>query len=240
MAGLWNIDSAILSPAQVFNSLMLTQLKNYTKIITATLITASFMIAGVVFYAFVNGNLSLNIGFPLAKANSGEIEQAQDEKAAAFTKLNETWYFTPTRLVAESIGLNAELVEVGVEDDGTLEAPEDWYKAGWYRKGTKPGEEGNIIIDGHYDTNYGTPAAFWPLKNLKVDDTVTLVDEVGRQFTYQVTDIFYIDIHDPNRIEIFEHDEGSDITLITCGGVWLNSKGTYDQRLVVKGTLLPR
>lgn len=158
---------------------------------------------------------------------------------SAFTKALEPIYDKPKRLYTETHGIDISLIEVGVEPDGKLENPKDWNVGGWFYKSSKPGEHGNIIINAHYDNNWGAPAAFWKLKNIVVDDKVYLVDSLGKIHTYKVTKSFYLDIDDPNRLSIFEDvEDKSELTLITCGGVWDFSAGTYNKRLVVKAELL--
>jgi LPXTG-site transpeptidase (sortase) family protein len=80
------------------------------------------------------------------------------------------------------------------------------------------------------------PAAFWQLKNIKVDDKVLIEDRYGKLYTYSVTESFFVSINDPTRLQIFDGNEDQSVlTLVTCGGVWLPGRATYDKRLVVKG-----
>ena len=136
------------------------------------------------------------------------------------------------------------LEEVGVEEDGSLGIPSSWYTGGWYEKSSRAGEGGVIILDGHYDDDTGSPAAFWELKSLNVNDKVFLVDDVDRVFTYEVYEVVYVDMQDPNRLELaFASDpkggeEVSTLIMITCGGVWLPGEATYNKRLVVKAKLV--
>lgn len=125
------------------------------------------------------------------------------------------------------------VVEVDAEDDGTLGVPSSWQTAGWYKNGAKAGEEGNVIIDGHYDTNTGAPGAFWELKNLQVGDKVFLTDSLGRIFEYSVVNKSFISIKDPERAKVFGSGKEKALTLITCGGVWDYASGTYNKRLVI-------
>jgi len=120
-----------------------------------------------------------------------------------------------------------------------LGVPKSWYTAGWYENGAKVGESGNVIIDGHYDTNTGAPGAFWGLKNLQVGDKVLLTDELGRTFHYTVQTSSFVSIYDPKRAEVFESGETKLLTLITCGGVWDYASGTYNKRLVVTAVRSP-
>lgn len=151
---------------------------------------------------------------------------------SAFARMTKTLYAPPKKIVFGDKVLDIE--EVGVLEDGTLDVPKDWNRAGWYAQGAKPGEVGNVIIDGHYDTNTGKPAAFWGLKDLKLNDKVLIVDTLGRIFVYKVEEKFYISINDPNRAQVFNSSQDKILTLITCGGVWDNISGTYNKRLVIK------
>lgn len=161
------------------------------------------------------------------------------EEYSVFTEEVKPVYDKPVKLLIESVGISVDVIEVGLENDGALEAPKDWFVSGWYTQGALVGAPGNLIIDGHYDTNRGTPAAFWQLKNVKTGDIVSVHDSLGRVFRYEVKEVFYIDINDPNRLQIFKSNEKtSSITLITCGGIWLPGNYTYSQRLIVKGELI--
>ncbi len=167
-------------------------------------------------------------------SKEASIASAPAPETSIFKEELKPVLFKPTRLYTTNKEIDVFLEEVTVEEGGILGVPSEWNNGGWYKRSAKPGEDGNIIIDGHYDTNSGAPAAFWGLKNLEVSDRVFLVDEVGRNFEYQITDLIYVDIQDSNRIDVLNKSEGSTLTLITCGGVWLPSDGTYNKRLIVK------
>ena len=173
----------------------------------------------------------------VANTTNSVANASQNEPPSAFAKNTAPIYASPSRLYSTAISLNADLIPTGVNETGQLEVPKDWAVAGWYYKSSKVGEEGNILINGHYDDNYGRPAAFWNLKNIKLGDKVYLVDSFGREFSYQVNSIFYVGINDADRMERVLEAEGASLTLITCGGLWLPSVGTYDNRLVVKSSL---
>lgn len=161
-------------------------------------------------------------------------------EVSAFEDLKNPLFFTPKELNLNISGKNIklEVEEIGLDENDQLEVPQSWDNVGWYRKSAKPGENGNVIIDGHYDNNNGLPAAFWPLKNIRVNDTVILKDKLNRSFTYEVIDTFYVDIDDPERLQVFKESDNPTLTLITCGGIWDYTSGTYNKRLVVKANLL--
>ena len=170
---------------------------------------------------------------------SAEATETIVQKPSVFAEKLEPIYEVPVRIYVKKQGsdqktIDAFLVPVSLTPDGELETPSDWSTVGWYERSAKVGEEGNTILNGHYDDNYGRPAAFYNLKSLKVNDTVYLVDSFGRNFYYQVTEIFYVSIYDKDRVAKVLESEGSSLTLVTCGGVWIASEGTYNNRLVIK------
>lgn len=160
-----------------------------------------------------------------------------NDKVSAFEELKQPLFFEPKSIKLGEISNEIVVQNIGLLEGGQLEAPSIWSNAGWYVRSSKPGERGNVIIDGHYDSNTGAPAAFWALKNLKVDDTVILTDALDRIFSYKVVEIAYVDIMDPDRVSVLAGTGDATITLITCGGVWDPIQNTYNKRLVVKGKL---
>lgn len=170
---------------------------------------------------------------------SKESEKPEEEPPSVFGAKLDPIYEVPNSLYAtkkesDKKLIDVKVIKVGVETDGQLEAPEKWNEAGWYTGSAMVGEEGNTIINGHYDNNYGQPAAFYNLKSLEVNDKVYLVDSFGRTFAYQITENFYVGINDEDRIERLMESNGATLTLVTCGGVWDFSENTYNNRLVVK------
>ena len=169
---------------------------------------------------------------------AAEVVAAKSQRASVFAEELKPVFTNPKKLLIESIKVNINLGPVSVAEDGSLDVPKNWNEGGWYRKASRPGEEGNIIINAHYDDNYGRPAAFWSLNKVKEGELVKVIDAFGKTYTYKVTETFYLDIKDPNRLDIFDSVDGiSHITLITCGGVWDPRYGTYNKRFVVKGDL---
>lgn len=174
-----------------------------------------------------------------SKKEERAVEQPVEEQESVFEESVEPIYLPPSKISIKERNITAKVIEVGVAKDGSLDTPKNWNEAGWYEKGAKPGEKGNVIINAHFDDNYGRPAAFYQLKNATVGDTVLLEDSLGRLYAYQIVDSFLVDINDPERLKVLEEsDDKSEMTLITCGGVWLPGVSTYDKRLVVKAELI--
>ena len=76
----------------------------------------------------------------------------------------------PLRLRIPAIGVDAALVQLGLNGDGTLEVPA-YEDAGWYSGASRPGAVGPAVIAAHLDSLTG-PAVFYRLKNLKRGDVI--------------------------------------------------------------------
>lgn len=168
-------------------------------------------------------------------ANAAELSQN-----SAFSKAIQPIYADPVKLFTQNTKakIQLNLIDVGVDKDGLLETPKQWNMGGWFANSARPGEQGNMVINGHYDDNFGRPAAFWQLKNIQVGDIVFVQDLLSKVYPYKVTKVFYLSISDPQRLKVLGKQEGkSHLTLITCGGVWISGKNTYSDRLVVTADL---
>jgi len=198
-------------------------------------------------YAFISFNLwkhihSIILERLISSSEAAEVVETSVQAHSVFAEKLDPIYEVPVRIYAKKQSsdqkiIDADMVTVNLTSEGQLETPSDWSIVGWYERSAKVGEEGNALVNGHYDDNYGRPAAFFNLKSLEVNDTVYLVDSFGRNFVYRITEIFHVSIYDKDRVTRVLESEGSFLTLITCGGVWTPSEGTYSNRLVVKAQL---
>ncbi len=100
----------------------------------------------------------------------------------------------PTRIVIPEIGLDAPVVEIGLEavvSNGQTfyqwQVPNS-YEAGWHTNSARLGQPGNIVFNGHHNI-YGE--VFGDLVDLNIGDKIILYD-VEQAYTYQVsqTEIF--------------------------------------------------
>jgi len=218
----------------------LSEAINLKKIIIYILV---FLILLTLLFLFLFPNVfKLNLKINLSNL-SNVLDKKTDiskgvEKISVFADQLHPIYGTPKKLLIESLEINLSIVPVGVDIQGYLQTPKDWNTAGWYLKGARAGEKGNLLINAHYDDNLGRPAAFYRLKNIKLGDTVSVLDSHGKVYSYKVVNTYYIDIDDPDRSKVFEGDnkDKSAMTLITCGGVWIGN--TYNKRLVVNAELI--
>lgn len=138
-------------------------------------------------------------------------------------------------LLIPAIGINAPIESLGVRPDGTLETPRQhpWNDVGWYNAGPRPGERGSAVIAGHLDRPGGNPAVFWRLRDLRVGDSVLVVDASGTTLRFHVTRIMYYPPQDAPVQDIFGNTAGSFLNLTTCAGDWIPTQHQTALRLVV-------
>ncbi|MBP7785904.1 class F sortase [Patescibacteria group bacterium] len=239
--------ATILSPAQLFYMLEIDRSTRFKNLLITTI-----LLVVVLFVIYFNSTSKLLNIFSLPsslyeslfKINVDTKEVTQEvlsaQEVSVFSEISKPIYGFPKEIRIDSLGISANIISVGVDVSGHLETPKKWDEVGWYSKGSNPSEKGNLLLNAHYDDNYGNPAAFYRLKNIKTGDKVSVLDSYGRVFDYKVTNVFYVSIDDPDRTRVFEpyKEDTAVMTLITCGGVWSSTAGTYDKRLVVNAELI--
>jgi len=196
------------------------------------IISIALMIVAIVLSVVLLFKLGMFDKFSRAVGSPSPQVQKENSAPSVFKQEIKPIYLPPKTVTFKEKTLDIE--DVGVEEDGFLGVPSGWFTAGWYKDSARAGEQGNIVLDGHYDTNTGAPGAFWELKDLQIGDKVLLTDALGRKFEYAVTQKSYIAITDPERAKVFDSTQAKELTLITCGGVWDYASGTYNKRLVIK------
>jgi len=138
----------------------------------------------------------------------------------------------PIRLTISRVGIDTVVESVGKSEGGEVGVPQDAKNAAWYNPGIVPGAPGNAVIAGHLDDKKGR-AAFWRLRELKVGDTVTVVDQAGKQQVFAVIEVASYPYDQAPLNKIFGFDLEHDLNLITCTGRWNSKTHTYSKRLVV-------
>jgi len=143
----------------------------------------------------------------------------------------------PIAISIPAIEVEAEVEQVGINENGNMSVPSSYQTVGWFEPGFKPGSFGNAVLAGHVDNSLGLDGVFKKLDLVLVGDTIELEDESGVSQTYVVTEIESIDYRTDNIEYIFGLSDVPQIRLITCSGDWLSEYKTYDQRLIVTAVL---
>ncbi|MFN0071342.1 MAG: class F sortase [Chloroflexota bacterium] len=178
-------------------------------------------------------------------AEIGETVAGQDAGALNEAAVEFENGVPPVRIQIPSIGLDTEVVPVGLDPDGAMSAPVDPDTVAWYSLGPGLGIGGNIVLAGHVDWA-GRPRVFAHLRNLSEGDLITIWDEKGDASSYFVESSGWVEAEGAPIEEIFGSRSESTITLITCGGTFDPFARQYLHRLVVRAqqtlgsTIIPR
>jgi hypothetical protein len=137
----------------------------------------------------------------------------------------------PVRLQIPAIGVDSELMALGLNDDGTMEVPPTGFPAGWYTGAPTPGELGPAVIAGHVD--WTGPGVFHDLHLLAVEDEVVVTRADGSTATFGVTRVEQYPKAAFPTDEVYGDIDHAGLRLITCGGVFNRETGSHDDNIVV-------
>lgn len=141
----------------------------------------------------------------------------------------------PARLTVPAIGVDVEVMDLGLQPDGTLEVPPGAFPAGWYDGSPTPGELGPAVLAGHVGYN-GTPGVFADLEDVVVGDAVRVRRDDGSvaRFTITSTEEYAKDAFPTD--EVYGDVDHAGLRLITCAGLD-RASGAYGTNVVVYAEL---
>lgn len=140
------------------------------------------------------------------------------------------------RILIPAIYVDAPIVEMNVTPEGALDVPKSPHLVAWYRFTGKPGMGGNAVMSGHVDYAGFGPAVFADLADLSAGDQLEVILLDGNAIRYSVLSLQSYRVADVPMAELLAHTEDEVLTLITCGGVFLD--GHYTHRLVVRAIVV--
>jgi hypothetical protein len=137
----------------------------------------------------------------------------------------------PERVVIDAIGVDARLVELGLQSDGAMEVPDVGW-AGWYREGPPPGHPGPAVIAAHVDSRAG-PDVFFRLRELEADDRVEVHYDTGDTVAFRVVGSERVPKDELPGDRIWPVTDDRLLTLVTCGGEFDRSVRHYRDNVLV-------
>lgn len=139
----------------------------------------------------------------------------------------------PLSIQLPTIKTEGFIQQVGVDKDNQMVVPSNVHMAGWYTKGSLPGDAGLSIIDGHVHGLYAK-GIFYNLGKLKANETFTVTygDKSVRKF--KVKQVQTVSTKEADTA-LFVRDKtiSKQLNLITCTGKYDKVSKTYDSRVIV-------
>jgi sortase (surface protein transpeptidase) len=141
----------------------------------------------------------------------------------------------PVRLDIPSIKLRTPVEPVGLRRDGTIDVPplRADAPAGWYKHAPSPGEAGAAVLVGHVDTAREGPAVFYRLRELRRGDRISVRRTDGTAAEFVVSRVTTHPKNDFPSDDVYGPVDGPELRLITCGGTFDRSRGSYRSNVVV-------
>ena len=146
----------------------------------------------------------------------------------------------PANVTPASVVLDgAEPAPVGlanVSADGSLNVPPDVDELGWWI-GSKPmgAGVGTTLIAGHVDSAVAGLGYFARLTELAEGDPITVVDGLGEEWQFAVSDTQQVGKGDLPE-ELFDTTGERKLALVTCGGEFDEATGHYTDNFIVWAT----
>ncbi len=143
----------------------------------------------------------------------------------------------PIRLRIPALGMSVALMSLGENADGTVQVPPSDREPGWFDLGPTPGEIGSSVILGHVDNTSG-PGVFFTLRTLTAGDPVFVDRADGGTVEFVVNSVAtYTKTGFPAQ-RVYGSHGSSALQLVTCGGAFDHSTGSYLSNVVVYTSLV--
>jgi hypothetical protein len=139
------------------------------------------------------------------------------------------------------VQLSGTLVNIDLDQTGSLAPPADPHVAGWYSGGSKPSGVGRTVIVGAVDFK-GETGVFWELRQVIVGDLIVIrskSDSVHSIATFSVTEVTLYRKSDFPTARLYANLSYEGVALVTDGGPNA-SKTAYLGNLVVYAQLQSR
>lgn len=144
----------------------------------------------------------------------------------------------PKKITISSIGVDAYLQNVGVDQKSEIAVPNNIHLGGWFVDSVRPGSKGLSIIDGHLNGN-SQDGIFVDLEKVRQGDTYTVEFGDGSKKQFRVKAVQTVDLKDAASV-LFSQDPSitNQLTLVTCGGVFDRQARLYGKRVIVISELV--
>ena len=145
----------------------------------------------------------------------------------------------PVDITIPAIGVHSCLLQLGLNADRTVQTPtlKEVGEAGWYKYSATPGAIGPAVILGHIDSAQYGPGVFFKLGTLTAGDPITITRADHSIATFRVTKVAEYPKSSFPTQQIYGGTKDSELRLVTCGGRFDPSTGSYLDNIVAFASL---
>ncbi len=138
----------------------------------------------------------------------------------------------PEYLYVPGLGISVSLGVLGLNKDGTVQVPTDFYQPGWYKYGPSPGQRGSAVILGHVDSYKGV-AVFFYLDRLRPGNPIMVRLRDGVVVHFKVIGVREYSKSNFPGTAVYGMRPYAALQLVTCGGTFDRATGHYLSNIVV-------
>lgn len=199
------------------------------------LLAAALAVMGLVAILF-GGTLWQTTASPTQITKAPVVTYSTDKPSEKKPGSSYAWQGTaqdPKKIVIPSIGVDAYLQNVGVDQKHEVAVPNNIHLAGWFVDSVRPGDKGLSIIDGHIN-GVSHNGVFDQLAAVHSGETYTIEfgDDSRRQF--KIVSVDEVDLDQAASVLFSQKPSITrQLNLITCGGEWDQDKRLYNKRIIV-------
>jgi sortase (surface protein transpeptidase) len=178
---------------------------------------------------------SVDTGTGTASGGGAPSASAPAATGAPATALGRS---VPVSLKIPSIGVDASVISVGLNPDGTVAVPpiEADAPAAWYDGSPTPGQTGPSVILGHVTVGRFGDGVFLRLGQLRPGDRIEVRRQDGSTAVFSVDRVQTVDKSAFPTSAVYGNVDRPALRLITCGGPHL-SGGGYPDNVIVYASL---
>ncbi len=145
----------------------------------------------------------------------------------------------PVRLSVPRLGVDADLLSLGLNPDGTVAVPplSQVQVPSWYDKSPTPGALGPAAIYGHIDSAQYGRGVFYDLGAMRAGDPIAVTRADGTVAEFTVSAVREYQKQAFPTLEVYGNIDHAGLRLITCGGPFDATTGNYLDNIVVYATL---
>jgi Sortase domain len=145
----------------------------------------------------------------------------------------------PIQLRIPAIGVRSDLLQLGLNPDGSVQVPplSRNASAGWYRYSPTPGQLGPAVILGHIDSAAYGPGVFFRLGGLRPGNNITITRADHTTAVFRVDAVAEYPKTQFPTLTVYGNANRAELRLITCGGRFDFTAHSYQDNIVAYATL---
>lgn len=146
---------------------------------------------------------------------------------------------TPVRLNVPRLGVDQDLLSLGLNADGTVAVPplSQVQVPSWYDRSPTPGALGPAAIYGHIDSAQYGRGVFYDLGAMRPGDPISVTRADGTVAVFTVSAVREYKKQSFPTLEVYGNIDHAGLRLITCGGPFDATTGSYLDNIVVYAQL---